>query len=210
MHRRLAGVGGLAFAVLTVAGFVAAAPPGGSYSASHVATYLAKGHRISVLVAMHLALLAVFGLILLLAHLRDAIGDAAQSRVFWGTGLAGASSIAIGWAVIGGQVLAHLEGGTGVVIAPAVTHLVGQLGVTCIFGSGAIMLGFALIVLALGGRSLLPRWLRWLTLAGGVGGLGGLAFFPFFLFLTSVAVLGGWLLASTPRSPMFPERPGAM
>ncbi|HET8895062.1 MAG TPA: hypothetical protein VFM96_13290 [Gaiellaceae bacterium] len=188
--------------MLTFLGFVLANPPGGSYSASSVAAYLAKGHRVSVLVAMHLALLGVLGLIYLLARLRDVIDGETEdrrtsARVFWGAGLAAAASFAGGWAIVGGQVLAHLEGGSGVVITPPVTHAIGQLGVTFIFGSGAIMLGFALIVLMLNSQTTLPAWLRWLTLVAGLCGIAGLAFFTFFVLLICVIVISTWMLASS-------------
>jgi hypothetical protein len=179
---------------------VSANPPGGSYRASDVATYLAEGHRITVLVAMHLGLLGVVGLICLLAHLRAMLDDGRLDRraasVFWGTGLAAAASFAVGWGVVGGQALAHLEGGSGVVIAPAVTHVIGQLGVTFIFGSGSIMLGFALIVLMLNSRAIFPTWLRWLTLFAGLCGVAGLAFFTFFVLLICLIVISTWVLAT--------------
>lgn len=78
---------------------------------------------------------------------RDVIGTAPDNQragsIFWGTGLAAAASVAVGWAVITGQVSAHAEGGTGgtrVSIAPAVTYLISDVAVNMIFGAGAILL----------------------------------------------------------------------
>src|SRR5439155_23879293 len=120
----------------------------------YVADYLAKGHRVAVIVGMYLGLLAVLGLICLLAHLRDAVnvapGNERAATIFWGTGLAAGASFAVGWGLVGGQVFAHLEGGSGVAIPPAVTYLISEVGVIFIFGSGAALLGFALIALMLG------------------------------------------------------------
>ena len=117
-----------------------------------------------------------------------------------GTGLAGAASFAVGWGVIGGQVVAHLEaggsGGTAISIAPDVTYLLSEVGVVFIFGSGATLLGFALIALVIGCRGMLPAWLRWSTLLAGLCGVAGLAFFPFFLLLLWAAAIGVWLLTA--------------
>lgn len=52
----LAGVGGIAFSVLTVVGIVLSEPPGGEYKESQVADYLSKGHRPVVIVAFYLGL----------------------------------------------------------------------------------------------------------------------------------------------------------
>ena len=194
----VAGIGGIAFSVLTVVGIVMAMPPGGGYNESNIADYLAKGHRPVVIVAFYLGLLGILGLIYLLVHLRDAIGATPENHhtatIFWGTGLAGAASFAIGWAVIGGQVIAHLEGGHKIVIAPPLTYLIGEIGVVMIFGSGAVLLGFALIALGLAGRLTFPGWLRWLTLITGLASIAGLAFFPFFLLIIWGIVIGIWLL----------------
>jgi hypothetical protein len=200
----LGGAGAIAFSVSTLVGVVVANTPGGNYSASNVAQFLAHGHRVAVIVVAHLALLGVLGLICLLAYLRDAISVVPENRragsIVWGTGLAAAASFAVGWGVIVGQVIAHLEGGKDIVIPPAVTYLISEIGVVFIFGCGAMLLGFALIVLMLSSRAVLPVWLRRLTLVAGVCGITGLAFFPFFVLMLLVAVVGAWLLTATRRS----------
>jgi hypothetical protein len=201
---QLAGAGALAFSVLTFAGLTVANAPGGDYDAASVAKYVAHGHAVAVIVVTHLALLGVLGLIYALAYLRDAVGAIPGSRragsVIWGAGLAAAASFAIGWGVVGGQVIAHLEGGKAIVIPAPMTYLISQVGVVFIFGSGAILLGFALVVLMLSSRGLFPGWLRWLTLLAGVCGIAGLAFFTFFLLMLLLAVVGIWLLANGTRS----------
>jgi hypothetical protein len=194
----LAGAGAIAFSVLTLVAIFVVNAPGGDYSTTSVNNYLAHGHRIPVLVATHLAIIGVFGLICLLAYLREAIG--AESRlaanIVWGAGLAAAASFAIGWGVIGGQVIAHLEGGSKIATPPAITYLISQIGVVMIFGSGAILLGFALIALMLNSRAMMPTWLRRSTLLAGVCGVAGMAFFTFFLFIIGLAVVGVWLVTT--------------
>lgn len=200
----LGGAGAIAFGVLTIVAVTMENAPGGGYSEASVVDYLARGHRVAAILAMHLALLAVLGLIWLLAYLREAISVAPENRraagIVWGTGLAAAASFAIGWGVLGGQVIAHLEGGSAIVIPPATTYLISEVGVVFIFGSGAILLGFALIALMLNSRGVFPAWLRWLILVAGVCGVAGLAFFTFFVLMLSLAVIGVWLVTTAPRS----------
>ena len=96
--RVLAGIGGIAFSVLTIVGLGVANPPGGTYKASDAVKYVAKGHHVAVFVAAYLFLIAVLGLLFLLAYLRDLIsggpGGERTARIFWGTGVAAATSFA--------------------------------------------------------------------------------------------------------------------
>ena len=198
--RVLSGIGGIAFGVLTVISVTLSKAPGGGFNPSDAADYLAKGHRVVAILSAYLGWIGVLGLICLLAGLRDLLPPGAQwaRSVFWGTGLAGAASFAVGWGVIGGQVVAHTEaggsGGTPISIAPDVTYLLSEVGVVFIYGSGATMLGLALITLMIGARGMVPAWLRWSTLVAGLCGVAGLAFFPFFLLLLWAAVAGVWVL----------------
>jgi len=200
--RVAAGVGGVAFGVLTLVSIMISKAPGGGFNPSDAADYLAKGHRVVAILSAYLGWIGVLGLICLLARLRELLapGDTWARNVFWGTGLAGAASFAVGWGVIGGQVVAHLEaggsGGTAISIAPDVTYLLSEVGVVFIFGSGATMLGLALITLMIGARGMVPAWLRWSTLVAGLCGVAGLAFFPFFLLLLWAAAIGVWLLTA--------------
>ena len=200
-----AGLGGIAFSVLTVAAIQVSNAPGGNYSASGVASYLSRGHRLPEIIVFHLALLGLLGLIVLLAQLREAIGAAGNLRaaqVVWGAGVASVASFAIGWGILGGQVVAHLEGGRAISVSPAVTYLLSEIGVVCIFGCGAILLGFALIVLMLNSRGILPTWLRSLTLVCGIAGVAGLAFFTFFVLMLWGIAIGVWLVLAGRRAPV--------
>ena len=198
----LAGAGGIAFGVLTLVSVVLSKAPGGGFNPSDAADYLAKGHRVVGILSAYLGWIGVLGLICLLARLRELLAPAGgwAVSVFWGSGLAGAASFAVGWGVLGGQIVAHAEaggsGGTPISIAPDVTYLVSEIGVVFIYGSGATMLGLALIALMLGSRGTLPAWLRWSTLVAGICGVAGLAFFPFFLLLLWAAVIGLWVLTA--------------
>jgi hypothetical protein len=192
------------FSVLTIVALLVASPPGGSYSAHDATKYVSKGHHAAVFVSAYLLALALFGLLCLLAYLRDVVftgpEGARRSRIFWGTGIAATAAITVGWSVMLGDAIAHAYGGRGVVISPPVTYLVSEIGATAVWGPGGILLGFALITLMLGSRETLPAWLRWSTLVAGVGGVASLAFFPSALVILWALVIGVWLLVSKPTS----------
>jgi hypothetical protein len=195
-----AGIGAIAFGISTVAALVVANSPGGNYSASNVTDYLASGHRIAVLVVMHLALIGLAGLITMLAHFRDVLPAGPARTAFWGTGIAAAAAFAGGWSIIGGQVVAHWEGGGAITIPLAVTYLVSEIGSVLIYGAGAILLGCALLILVFNVRGRLPSWLRWTTAAAGIAGIGGLAFVTFYLLMLWATAVGVWLLMQGLRS----------
>jgi len=71
-------------------------------------------------------------------------------RIFWGTGLAAAACLAVGWGIAFGDAIAHAYGGKSVVVAPVLTYLVSEVGATIIWGPGGILLGIALITLMAG------------------------------------------------------------
>ena len=200
----LAGVGSIAFSVLTIVGLALANPPGGTYKASDAVKYVAKGHHVAVFASVYVLLLAVLGLLFLLAYLRDLLSAAPDgervARIFWAMGIGAATSFAIGWAIVLGNAIAHAFGGSGVVVDPAVTYLASELGFSVVFGPAAILLGFALITFMIGGRALVPAWLRWSTLVAGVAGIVSLAFFPAVLVLLWGIVMGIWLLVPS-RGP---------
>jgi hypothetical protein len=202
----LAGIGSIAFSVLTIVGLAVANPPGGTYSAADAAKYVSKGHHAAVFVSVYLFLLAVLGLLLVLAYLRDLISATPEgvriARLFWATGLAAATSFAIGWVLALADPIAHAFGGSGVVIPPTVTYLALELGFAVVFGPAAILLGFALITLMVGSRMTFPGWLRWATLVAGLAGVASLAFFPSVLLIAWGILMGIWLLATS-------RRPGA-
>jgi hypothetical protein len=206
-----AGIGAIAFSISTVVALTIANSPGGDYDASNVTDYLASGHRIAVLVVVHLALIGLVGLILMLAHFRDLLPAGTARSAFWGTGLAAAGAFAVGWSIIGGQVVAHWEGGSAITIPLAVTYLISEVGSVLIYGTGALLLGCALIILMLNTRGLLPSWLRRTTLAAGVAGIAGLAFITFYLLMLWGIMVGVWLVLRAVRStaPLVAAPPGA-
>jgi hypothetical protein len=198
----IAGVGALAFSVLTLIGWTLINSPGGGYDESTVTQYLAAGHFPIVLLALCLGQLGIVGLLLVLSYLRQLMRTGADDQLlggaFWGTGVASASCFAVGWGFVAGQPVAHAEAGSVLAVAPTITHLISETGGSVmIFGSGAMLLGLALAILFFTPTAL-PAWLRWLTLIAGIAGFAGLAFFPFILVLLWGVVVGLWLLITRP------------
>jgi hypothetical protein len=195
----VAGAGAIMFGVLTVVGTLGGAP-GGSYDESSVADYVSKGHFPTIVVTGYLALIGVLGLICLLAYLRERIsvepGRKFVASIFWGTGLAAAASFAVSWGLVTGIGVAAAEGGTAASVSHPVTYVISDASLNVLFGSGGILLGFALIALVLGSRGQLPNWLRTVTLIAGVLATGAPFFFPAFAIPIWGIVIGVWLVAA--------------
>jgi len=191
----LAGAGGIAFGALTMVAVVVGGAPGGNYVEADVKSFVTPGHFPTVIVAGYLALLGVVGLICLLAYLRGTISRIAAD-IFWGIGVASAASFAVGWGLVTGIPLAAAEGGSGAATPPSTTYVLSDTSINVLFGSGAILLGFALIALMLGSGGSLPNWLRWATLVAGVLALTA----PFYFTAPAVPlwgiVMGAWLLVA--------------
>jgi hypothetical protein len=197
----LAGIGGIAFGVLMAVAAFLGSPLGGPYDASEAASFVGSGHRLAVFVSLYLAVIAVLGLICLLARLREAIGVAGDAQptalgIFWGTALVATTALAAGWAVSFSVPIAYAVAGDGFSIGPAEAYAIGQVGDALLFGAGGILLGIALITLFVSARRTFPAWLGWLTLIAGVLGLASPAFFPFFALLIWGLIVGIWLLVS--------------
>lgn len=201
----LAGIGGIAFGVLTVVGLVFGGAPGGSYYETDVANYIGIGHLPTVIVTGYLALFGVLGLICLLAYLREVIATQPErsmaANIFWGAGLASAASFAVGWGLLTGIAVAAAEGGSAASVSHATTYVLSDSTLNVLYGSGGIFLGFALIALMLGSRGTMPSWVRWLTLVAGVLAVTA----PFYFSAPAVPlwaiVVGAWLLLAR-RAPV--------
>jgi hypothetical protein len=200
------GVGGIAFAILLSLAMLIADPPGGDYSESDITEYLDDGHRAAAIVSLYVAIVAVAGLVCLLARLREPIAARQEgwARIFWASGLGAAFAFLVGWAIVITPPGSIALGG-GEATDPKTTYLVTQAGFVVVLGVGGLLLGLALIVLALDSGRWLPAWLRWVTLGAGVLGLASIAWFPFFALLVWALVIGVWLLMpGREREPAAP------
>src|SRR6266576_5721635 len=198
----VAGVGAIAFAVLTFAAIFFVNWPGGGYSESISKSYVAPGNLPTALAGTSIGLIAVVGLICLLAYLKQAAEESSPAitllpQIVWAVGLMGAASFGVGWGLVSAQPLAHVEAGVDLGVAPTLTYMISEATSAIIFGPAPMLVGLALIVLTIGAGKSLPTWLRWLTLGAGGVALTSLAFFTFFLFLVWSLVIGIWLLIGT-------------
>lgn len=193
-----AGIGAIAFVVLSIAGSFIENGPGGSYSVSDVQKYLSHGHRVAIFVATYMVYLGVVGLVLLLARFRDAIPEGSRRTVFWSLSIAGIGAWVAGWAIGVSVPVAEAYGGSSVTVAPTVTYIVNDAGFF-VLSAGAIMIGLALLTFVFGTVTV-PAWTRWLTLVGAIGAVTSPAFFPFALFFIWSLVIGVWLVATERES----------
>ena len=196
---RLAGVGGLAFGVLAFAAMMISSPPGGNYSASDVTSFLAKGHRPAVFVSVYVMLIAVAGLVLMLAQLRTTI-EGSRGTLFWAFSVASATAWFAGFLLVAGPATAlAFSGGklSASALSPQVVYVFAESGWAVMYGAGGILLGAALVTLV-AGRVTLPAWVRWSTAVAGVAALAAIAWFPFFLVYLWAIVVGLWTLLSAP------------
>jgi hypothetical protein len=198
-----AGGGAIAFGVLTILGTFGGSP-GGSYDEPTVAEYVKSSHFPIVVITGYLAIVGVVGLIFLLAYLRELISAGPDGRlaasIFWGIGLASAASFAVSWGLVTGIAVAAAEGGSAASVAHPVIYMFSDASLNVLFGSGGILLGFALIALFSSSAGRLPTWLRWVTLVAGVLALGAPFFFPAFAIPLWGFVIGFWLIAAGPHS----------
>jgi hypothetical protein len=192
-RQKSAAVGAIGFAVLSLAAFSLAQPPGGTYKASDVAKYVAHGHRPAVFVSGYVMLLAVIGLVSVITALRGLLPAGWSQSTFQAIGLIAAGSLLVGFALVGTVPTALAVGG-GSPIDPRLTYMFTEAGDAVMFGAAFVVLGATLVLL--GVRAAMPVWLRVVTVIAGVGGLAAPAFFPMFLVLIWALVVGVWLLAN--------------
>lgn len=197
-----AGLGAIAFGVLSFVAIMIANPPGGTYSASDATKYIEHGHRAAVFVSVYIFLIGAVGLVLALARLRAAIADAGRASVFWFLGIAATAAWVAGYALVVAVPAASAYGGKSLSIDPSVTYTIAESGWVILYGAGGLLLGCALVAFAIGPVAV-PAWVRWTTLVAGIAGLAALAWFPFFIVLIWAVVLGVWLLvADRVRAPV--------
>lgn len=191
---QVAGIGAVAFGVLTFAALMLENAPGGTFRFSHIADYVAKGHRPAVFVATYLAIVAMVGLALLLTWLRDALPEGTRSSVFSTLSMAGMATWIAGWGVGASVPIVMGYGGSQERVPPTVTYLLATGG-WAVMAGGAALIGLALLTLTLA-PSALPGWARWATLVAGIAALAAYAWFPFFLVYLWSVVIGLWLVVS--------------
>ena len=196
--RRAAGLGLLAYGIGTAVAGMGAGSPGGDYSDSQVAAYIARGHWVTAFVLAYVGAFAALGLLAFGAGLREEMGPA--GRTVWGLSVGGATAGVVGWFLAGGVAVAAAEGGTAVASVPhPVIYVFGEIAVLVSLCASAFLVGAAALVLAVRARLSAP--LRGLTALAGVCGIVAPLFFPMFLFWLWAIGFGAYLMASRSRRP---------
>jgi hypothetical protein len=195
----LAGIGALAFGVLTLAAMAVANPPGGNYKVSDIASYLAKDHRPAIFLSVYMMLLSVGGLLLLLARLRDAIEGERRASIFWGFSVAATGVLFAGYLLAISPALAlAFSGGHLTTLSAPLVYTINEAGYAILFGAGALLLGCALCTFVVGPVRV-PGWVRWFTALAAIASLAALAWFPFFLIYLWAIVIGVRILVVETR-----------
>ncbi len=192
--RRAAGLGLLAYGVLTPVAFMTIGAPGGAYEEHAVATYLASSHWALAFGLAYLGAFAGLGLLVFGTRMGELVG--AAGPVVRGLGVAGAAAGVIGWFLVGGISVAFAEGSRPVVanVPHSVVYLVSEISNLVAVCASAFFLGATALVLAGALRETLPRWLRILTYVAGPCGLFAPVFFPLFLFWLWTIAFAVWLV----------------
>jgi hypothetical protein len=194
--RRVAGIGGIAFAVFLTVTLAYAGTKGGEYTAASVAAIVDQSLT-TILISFFLIAISIIGLVVLMAYLSETgFGADRLGRVAWGTGLLGAASLLIGW-VLQFAPSVSLSGGVPA-LDPAISMTFIYAGYAVFFAAGGMLLGIAILTLAIGGHAV-PMWVRAFSALAGLIGLLSIANIPFYPMLLWGLVVGIWLLVSSPR-----------
>jgi hypothetical protein len=184
---RSAGVGLVVYGVGTALPFMFSGAPGGDYSASTVADYVAPGHLASALALWYVGALAALALVVVAGGLRRLPGT---GHALSALAVVGAATGVVGAFVSGGVDVAMAEGHGSVRsgVEPAVVYLVTEIGNLLAVCGPALCVGAAALVLA--ARGPLPGWLRAFSAIAGVCGLLAPFFFTYFVFVIWTIVAG--------------------
>ena len=212
--RRVAGAGGIAFAVALVVGFTFFGPRGGFYAAAAVASFVGQSPT-NIVISVYLFAASTFGLLSVMLYLSETsfVADR-HARVFWGMSLLAAGTFLVGWGLYFAPSIALLSGAPA--IDPTISYTFTSAGLVVLFGVGGLLLGAALLVLARRGAAL-PMWVRAFNGVAGLAAFSSWAFIlvshwspnqwlpvPFYLVVLWGLVIGIWLLVSSPRPASTP------
>ena len=192
--RRAAGLGLLAYGVLTPAAFMTIGAPGGAYDEHSVTTYLSSSHWGLAFGLAYLGAFASLGLLVFGTRMSELLGTA--GALVRGLGVAGAAAGVIGWFLVGGISVAFAEGARPVVaeVPHSVVYLVSEMSNLVAVCASAFCVGAMALVLARALGATLPRWLRIATYVAGPCGLFAPLFFPLFVFWLWTIAFAVWLV----------------
>ena len=203
------------FAVALVVGFTFFGPRGGSYAASSMSNFIGQSSS-SVVISIYLLGASIIGLLLLMAYLTETfMSGGSHVRLTWGASTLAAGSFLGGWSLYFAPFTSVISGGPA--IDPAIAYAFVNAGFVVLFGAGGMLLGIALLTLAVWGRAA-STWVRALNALGGLSAFLSWGFLlaskwsasqwlpiPFYVVLLWGLVIGVWLLVSSPL-PREPKR----
>jgi hypothetical protein len=174
-----------------------------------MANFIGQGST-NMIFSIYLFGASTIGLIALIDYLSATFLVDRHNRIAWGAGLLAAGAFLIGWSLYFAPFTSVISGGPA--IDPAIAYTFVNAGFVVLFGAGGLLLGIALLTIAMWG-SAAPTWVR------AVNGLGGLSAFlswafilaskwsasqwlpvPFYIVLLWALVIGIWLLVSPPKA----------
>ena len=133
----------------------------------------------------------------------------------WGTSLLAAAAFLIGWGLYFAPSTSVMSGGPA--IDPGFTYAFTNAGLVVLFGVGAVLLGIALLTLAIAGRAA-PTWVRALNALAGLSALSSWGFLlvshwsanqwlpvPFYVVILWGVAIGIWLIVSRRLDHPTPE-----
>jgi uncharacterized protein DUF4386 len=211
---RWAGLGGVAYVVLFIAGSLVAfnnAPTGDDPPAKYISFYSDSGNRDQINIGWLLVVLGVFFFLWFLTALRQVLRSIDADGFL--TTLA-----SVGGAVYAALALAGMSVWAAIAtmsddtfhdqVYPELIHAANDAGYV-IHASGGVGIGALMIAASIAAKraALIPRWLGWVGVVSGVLGVFSIFFFPQFLVALWILVAGVLLFRATPAGGVAPPPP---
>lgn len=187
-HRRIAGLGLLAFGIGTLATMMLADIPGGNYEPAKVAGYLAQGHSVRSFVVAYVGIASMLGLLAFGHGMRTELGRLGDTA--WALSIAALATGVVGWFLGAGVVVATAEGGPAITagIPLPVAHTIGEIA--GLLGGCAPALLIGVVALFLTRAATVPAWLKVFSGIAGVCGILAPLYLTFFVFVLWTIVCG--------------------
>ena len=205
--QRAAGLGLLAYGIITPVAFITIGSPGGNYDDPTVASYMSSGHWTTAFALAYAGAFACLGLLLFASRVRHELSS--DGSVFWALAVCATAAGVVGWFLVGGLAVAFAEGGHALASVPhPVVYMVGEMSNLIAVCSSAFFAGCAALVLA--SQATLPSWLRVASYVAGVCGILAAVFFPLFLFWLWAIILGGREVLATTHTTRASHGPARL